>query len=61
MELKLKLKPVVPKRLFFTAELTAKDTIRVVISDTRGRFVIEKSLTSMEVRIFRSRGEFDVS
>ena len=61
MELKLKLKSVVPKRLFFAAELTPKDTIKVVISDNRGRFVIEKALTSMEAKIFRSRGEFDVS
>lgn len=61
MRLNLTLKPVTPAPLFFKAELTLKDTIRVVITDTRGRFVIEKSLTKTEARIFRSRGEFNVA
>lgn len=58
--MKLNLKPVEPEQLFFKAEFTLNDTIKIVISDTRGKFVIEKSLTKMEAQILRARGDFTV-
>ena len=59
MQLKLKpVEPVVPDRLFLAAELTSNDTIKIVISDIKGRFVIEKTLTKMEAQILRARGTF---
>lgn len=59
--MKLKLKPVEPKVLLFTAELTPNDTIKIMMRDTKGRFVIEKSLTKTEAQILRTRGTFHVS
>lgn len=54
----LKLKPIEPKSVFIKAELTFKDTIKIIISDNKGRFIIEKSLNKTEARILRLRGEF---
>jgi len=48
------LKTIEPK--MFNAELTDHDTIKIVISDLRGQFVIEKTLTKMEAQILRRRG-----
>lgn len=59
--MRLKLKPIEPEPLFFKAELTLRDTVKIVILDTRGKFVIEKSLTKTEAQIFRARGRFNAT
>jgi len=59
--MKLNLKPVEPKPLLFTAELTPNDTIKIMMRDNKGRFIIEKSLNKTEAKILRARGTFHAS
>ncbi len=54
MELKLKsTKPVEPEKVLFEAELTVRDTIKIVCLSTRGKFIIEKQLNTTEARVLR--------
>ncbi len=54
MKLKLKpIEPVVPEKVIFEAELTVRDTIKIICLSTRGKFVIEKQLNTTEARVIR--------